>query len=202
MAVRARSTGLPRRSGKEIADFLPRFESKTIPIAPRLDSLSSDKTSHGFRQKWNKKMTGTTSRQRVLHLLDTYYAGDIEAALAGCSDDIEYFAPAPIDILPHMGQHRGKDSVRKAWQTIRARYSDMRHEVRTIVAGDDAVAVYVRAFLTKRTNGRIIQFDSAMFFRLHENRIASIRQIIDTFDLVQQVLERDLGALLTGDTQA
>jgi len=147
-------------------------------------------------------MTETTSRQRVLHLLDTSYAGDIEAALATCTDDLEYFAPAPIDILPHMGQHHGKDSVRKAWQTIRARYSDMRHEVRTIVAEDDTVAAHVRAFLTKRTNGRIIQFDSAMFFSLREGRIASIRQIIDTFDLVQQVLERDLGALLTGDTQA
>jgi len=147
-------------------------------------------------------MTGTKSRQRVLHLLDTYYAGDIEAALAGCTDDLEFFAPAPIDILPHMGQHHGKDSVRKAWQTIRARYSDMRHEVRIIVAEDDAVAAHVRVFLTKRTSGRVVQFDNAMFFRLKGDRIASIRQIIDTFDLVQQVLERDLSALLTGDSQA
>ena len=143
-------------------------------------------------------MSETTSRQRVLHLLDSYYSGDIEAALAGCTDDLDYFAPAPIDILPHMGQHRGKDEVRKAWQTIRSRYSAMRHEVRTIVAEDDAVAAHVRAFLTKRTNSRIIQFDSAMFFRLSGDRIASIRQIIDTFDLVQQLLERDVTAILTG----
>jgi ketosteroid isomerase-like protein len=145
-------------------------------------------------------MPETKSRQRVLHLLDTYYAGDIDGALAGCTDDLEYFAPAPIDILPHMGQHRGKDEVRKAWQTIRARYSDMRHEVRSIVAEDDAVAAHVRVFLTKRTNGRVVQFDSAMFFRLQGGRVASIHQIIDTFDLVQQVLERDLSALLTGDS--
>ena len=145
-------------------------------------------------------MSETKSRQLVLHLLDTYYAGDIDGALAGCTDDLEYFAPAPIDILPHMGQHRGKDEVRKAWQTIRSRYSDMRHEVRTIVAEDDAVAAHVRVFLTKRTSGRVVQFDNAMFFRLQGGRIASIRQIIDTFDLVQQVLERDLSALLTGDS--
>lgn len=145
-------------------------------------------------------MSETKSRQLVLHLLDTYYAGDIDGALAGCTDDLEYFAPAPIDILPHMGQHRGKDEVRKAWQTIRSRYSDMRHEVRTIVAEDDAVAAHVRVYLTKRTSGRVVQFDNAMFFRLQGGRIASIRQIIDTFDLVQQVLERDLSALLTGDS--
>ena len=147
-------------------------------------------------------MAETASRQRVLDLLDTYYAGDIEGALAGCTDDLEYFAPAPVDILPHMGQHRGKDDVRRAWQTIRSRYSGMRHEVRTMAAEDDVVAALVRVFLTKRTNGRVIQFDSAMFFHLRDGRIASIRQIIDTFDLVQQVLERDLGALLTGDSEA
>ena len=101
-----------------------------------------------------------------------------------------------------MGQHRGKNEVRKTWQTIRSRYSSTRHEVRTIVAEDDAVAALVRVFLTKRASGRIVQFDSAMFFRLQGGRIASIRQLSDTFDLVQQVLERDLGALLTGDTQA
>jgi ketosteroid isomerase-like protein len=138
------------------------------------------------------KMAEKTSRQRVLDLLDTYYAGDIEGALAGCTDDLDYFAPAPIDILPHMGQHRGEDDVRKAWQMTRSRYSGMRHEIRTMVAEDDVVAAHVRVFLTKRTNGRVIQFDSAMFFHLRDDRIASIRQIIDTFDLVQQVLERDL----------
>ena len=137
-------------------------------------------------------MTGTKSRHCVLSLLNAYYAGHIDAALAACTDDLEFFAPAPIDILPHMGQHHGKDEVRRAWQTIRSRYAGMRHEVRTLIAEDDAVAAHVRVFLTKRTNGRIVQFDSAMFFRLEGDRIASIRQIIDTFDLVQQVLEREL----------
>ena len=144
-------------------------------------------------------MSELESRQRVLRLLDSYYAGDIERALDGCTDDIEYFASAPIDLLPHMGHHCGKDDVRRSWQTIRTRYASSRHEVRMIVAADDMVAVHIRVFLTKRANGRIVQFDSAMFFRLRGGRIASIRQIIDTFDLVEQVLERDL--LLTGDGQ-
>ena len=63
-------------------------------------------------------MVENLNRQRVLNLLDPFYAGDIEGALARCSDDVELFAPAPIDILPHMGRHRGKDEVRKTWQTV------------------------------------------------------------------------------------
>jgi len=143
-------------------------------------------------------MAESLNRQRVLNLLDMVYAGDIEGALARCTEDIDYLAPAPIEILPHMGHHRGRDEVRAQWQTVHDRHSQMRYEVRAIVAEGDAVAVQLRVFLTKRSNGRIMQFDTAMFFSFRDGRVSRISQIIDTFDLVQQVLERDLSALLMG----
>jgi len=143
-------------------------------------------------------MPENINRQRVLTLLDAFYAGDIEDALARCTEDLEYVAPAPIEILPHMGHHRGRAEVRKVWQTIRDRYSKMRYEARTIVAEADTVAVELRVFFTKRGNGRVVQFDIAAFFTLRDGQISRLREVIDTFDLVQQVLERDLSALLTG----
>jgi len=143
-------------------------------------------------------MVENLNRQRVLNFLELFCAGDIEGALARCSDDVALIAPAPIDILPHMGPHLGKDEVRKTWETIHRRYSRLRHEVREIVAEDDKVAASLRAFFEKRDSGRIVQFDIAVFYTLRDGRIIQIREIMDTFDLVQQVLERDLGALLTG----
>lgn len=139
-------------------------------------------------------MVENLSRQRVLNFLDVFYSGDLEGALARCSDDIVLIAPAPIDVLPHMGR-RGKDEVRKTWQTVHARYSSMRHEIREMVAEADKVAVNIRAFFKKRSNDRTVQFDIAVFFTLRDGRIREVREIMDTFDLVQQVLERDL---LTG----
>jgi ketosteroid isomerase-like protein len=136
------------------------------------------------------------NRQRVLNLLDAFYSGDIEGALSRCSDDVEFFANAPIDILPHMGHHRGKAEVREMWKTVHSRYSSMRYEVPTIVAEGDKVAVNIRVFFRKRRNDRIVQFDLAVFYTLRDGRIAQIREIIDTFDLVQQVLERDVAAVL------
>ena len=140
--------------------------------------------------------------QLVLNFLELFCAGDIEGALARCSDDVELIAPAPIDILPHMGPHRGKDEVRKTWQTVHRRYSRLRHEVREVVAEGDKVAASLRAFFEKRDNARIVQFDLAVFYTLRDGRIVQIREIMDTFDLVQQVLERDLGTLLTGRPDA
>ena len=136
------------------------------------------------------------NRQRVLNFLDLFCAGDIEGALARCSDDVDFVSNAPVDILPHLGHHRGKAEVREMWQTVRSRYSSMRYELPVIVAEGDKVATHLRAFLRKRSNDRVIRFDIAAFFTLRDGRIARIREVMDSFDLVQQILERDLAAML------
>lgn len=139
-------------------------------------------------------------RQRILNFLEVFYSGDIEGALSRCSDDIDFVANAPVDILPHMGHRRGKAAMRQMWQTIHSRYSSMRYEVPIIVAEGDKVATHIRVFFRKSHNDRIVQFDIAAFYTLRDGRITHIREIMDTFDLVQQVLERDVAADLTAKT--
>jgi ketosteroid isomerase-like protein len=139
-------------------------------------------------------------RQRVRSFLDAFRSGDIEAALSHCSDDIEFFANAPIDILPHLGHRHGKAEVREMWKTVHSRYSSLRYEIPIMVSEGDKVAANIRVFLRKSSNNRIVQFDMAAFYTLRDGRIANIREIMDTFDLVQQVIERDVAALLTGNT--
>ena len=141
-------------------------------------------------------MTAELNRQRVLNHLNIFYSGDIEGALARCTDDIAFTANAPVDLLPHMGHRQGKAAMREMWTAVHGRYSDMRCEVPIIVAEGDKVAVNIRAFFRKRRNKRIVQFDVAAFYTLRDGRITQIREIMDTFDLVQQVLERDVAAML------
>ena len=143
-------------------------------------------------------MVENLNRQRVLRFLETFYSKDIEGSLSRCSDDIEFFSNAPTDILPHMGHHEGKDELRKMWESIFARYSEMRYDVPIIVAEGDKVAVAIRVFFRKQENRRMVQFDLAAFYTLRAGRITHIREILDTYDLVQQVLERDIGAELIG----
>ena len=145
-------------------------------------------------------MVESFSRQRVLNFLDTFSAGDIEGALTQCSDDVEVFASAPTDILPHLGLRRGKAELRGSWRILHARYHGMRYEAPIVVAERDRVALSLRVYMRKRSNERTIQFDMAAFYTLRDGRISHIREIIDTFDLVQQVLERDAVAALTGRT--
>ena len=143
-------------------------------------------------------MTADLNRQRVLNHLSIFYSGDIDGALARCTDDITFTANAPVDLLPHMGRRQGKAAMREMWTAVHARYSDMRCEVPIIVAEGDKVAALIRVFFRKRTNQRVVQFDIAAFFTLRDGLIAEIREVIDTFDLIEQVLERDVSAVLTG----
>jgi ketosteroid isomerase-like protein len=136
-------------------------------------------------------------RQRVLNFLDVFYSGDIEGALSRCTDDVDFIANAPVDILPHMGPRHGKAALREMWTTIQSRYAEMRCEVPMLVAEGDKVAANIRVFFRKRSNRRMVQFDIAAFYTFRDGRIAQIREIMDTFDLVQQVLERDVTAVLT-----
>jgi uncharacterized protein len=142
-------------------------------------------------------MVENLHRQRVLNLLDLFSTGDIEGALSRCTDDIEFFSNAPVDILPHMGHRHGKAELKQMWETVHTRYSSMRYEVPIIVAEGDTVALNIRAFFRKRSNDRVVQFDMATFYTFRDSRIARIREIMDTFDLVEQVLERDVTAILT-----
>ena len=145
-------------------------------------------------------MTENLNRQRVLNFLDVFYSGDVEAALARCSDDIDFLTHAPIDILPHLGHRHGKEEVGAMWRIIHSRYCEMRHEVPFLVAEEDRVAASIRVFFRKRANGRIVQFDLAAFYTLRDGRIVKIHEIIDSFDLVQQILERDIAAELNANT--
>ncbi|MGE0287324.1 MAG: nuclear transport factor 2 family protein [Bradyrhizobium sp.] len=142
-------------------------------------------------------MSEELNRQRVLSLLDALYAGDVEGVLARCTDDVEFVSHAPVDVLPHLGVRRGKAEIREMWQTVQQRYKEMRHEVIELVAEGYKVAALLRLFFRKRANDRVVQFDLAVFYTLRDGRIARIHEVIDTFDLVEQVLERDLSSLLT-----
>ena len=140
-------------------------------------------------------MTEAT-RKTVLDFLAAFYSGDTERALALCTDDIDFIAYAPVELLPHLGQKRGKQELAETWKTLYARYSEMRYEVPHLVADGDRAACIIRIFFRKSRRDRVLQTDIADFYTLRDGRIAQIRQFMDSFNVVEQVLERDVTALL------
>ena len=137
-------------------------------------------------------MGSDSNKQCILDFLQAFYAGDAAAAMACCDDEIDTITYAPVDLFPHLGHKHGRAWVAEAIAIQQQRYALRKHDVIFIAAEDSKVAVMTHCALTKRNDGRVVQFTEAAFFTLHDVRIAQHRAFFDSFDLVQQVLGHDL----------
>jgi len=140
-------------------------------------------------------MTEAT-RKTILEFLEAFYAGDTARALDLCTDDIDFLAYAPVELLPHLGHRRGRQQLAETWKTLHTRYSQMRYEVPFIVAEDDRAACIIRLFFRKSRRDRVLQTDIADFYTMRDGRIAQIRQFMDSYNVVEQVMEQDIASLL------
>ncbi len=142
-------------------------------------------------------MTTSNSRQLILDYLDACYAGDIERAAAFYDDDIDFVCYAPVELFPTLGQKRGKAEMTRSLAGLHARHEVLEHQVDFIAADGDHVAVTLVLRMRSRDSKRVIRLDIGNFFTLRDGRIVTYRQFNDSFDVVQQVLGRDLaGAIL------
>ena len=136
------------------------------------------------------------NKQLVRDFLTAFYAGDIAGALATCDDDIDFVVNAPIEFFPHFGPRHGKTDVAVTWRALHARYVEMRHEVPFLIADDNRAAAIIKIFFRKSAAERVVQTSVADFYTFRGGRIAGIQQFFDTFDAIEQTLERDITSML------
>jgi ketosteroid isomerase-like protein len=136
--------------------------------------------------------TSDHSRQQVLRFLRAIYARDTVQALACVDDEYDFVAHVPVQLFPHLGRRHGKAQLAETLRAVQKRYGAMRHEMVFMAAEADQVATIMRVHLKKRGSERILDFLVADFYTLRNGLIAEQRQFVDSFDLVQQVLEREV----------
>lgn len=141
-------------------------------------------------------MTAQGNRQRILDFCQRFYSLDLDRSMAFYADDIDYVSHVPVDILPHLGQRRGKAEIRDTFAQVYSRYSSMRYDIQVMVADEDRVALINRVFFKKALRDRIVQMDIANFYTLRDGLIVKQREFLDSYDLVQQVLEIDIASAI------
>ncbi len=137
-------------------------------------------------------MTASSSRQVILDYIDACYHGALEHAASFYDDEIDFICYAPVELFPTLGHKQGKAEMLVALTGLRDRFEIIDHTVTFIAADGDRVATALVLRLRNRDNDRIIRFEIGNFFTLRNGRILTYRQFIDSFDVVQQVLGRDL----------
>jgi ketosteroid isomerase-like protein len=114
---------------------------------------------------------------------------EFEAAI---DEDVDWAVYGPIDMFPFLGARRGKEAVIEVVRQIADNVTVRKFERERVMLGDESAASMLRYWLTLRDQNKPISTRVAHFAQFKAGRLSSIRVLVDTFELVEQVLERPI----------
>jgi ketosteroid isomerase-like protein len=114
---------------------------------------------------------------------------EFEAAI---DEDVDWAVYGPIDMFPFLGARHGREAVVEAVRQIADNVTVRKFERERVLLGVDSAASMLRYSLTLRDQNKPISTRIAHFTQFKAGRLSSIRVLVDTFDLVEQVLERPI----------
>ena len=123
---------------------------------------------------------------RALHrALDERHLDDLENLI---DDDIDWPIYGPVDMFTFLGARHGKAAVMEVCRQIADNVQVRRFERESVMLGENSAASMMRYSLTALDSNRPISLRVAHFARFRDGRLASMRVLVDTFDLVEQAL--------------
>ena len=114
---------------------------------------------------------------------------ELEALL---DEDVDWTLYGPIDMFPFLGARRGRAAVMDVIRQIADNVRVHRFERETVLLGEDLAASMLRYSLTSLESDKPIAVRIAHFAQFKHGRLRSIRVLLDSFDLVEQVLGRSI----------
>lgn len=132
------------------------------------------------------------TRATVRELYDAYGRRDFDRFAELLHEDIDWVIYAPISVFPFAGPRHGRAAVLQALAAIAATYILESYKPEFIVVDDGCAAVMSDVSFRQRATGRTIRFRVANFLRFRDGRLIEFREFINTFDVVEQALGREL----------
>jgi len=114
---------------------------------------------------------------------------DLEGVI---DEDIDWAIYGPIDMFPFLGARHGKEAVIEVIKQIAENVSVHRFERESVMLGVDSASSMLRYSLTALDSNKPISLRVAHFAQFKAGRLRSIRVLLDTFDLVEQMLGREI----------
>jgi ketosteroid isomerase-like protein len=127
---------------------------------------------------------------RALHrAINDRQIEDLEAVI---DEDIDWAIYGPIDMFPFLGARRGKEAVLEVIKQIAENVRVHRFERESVMLGADSASSMLRYSLTALDSNKPISLRVAHFAQFKAGRLRSIRVLLDSFDLVEQMLGREI----------
>lgn len=129
-------------------------------------------------------------------IVEAFYQASADRAvdriLSFLADDVDWLVQGPIDLYAFFGQRRGKMAVRDGYREI-ARTLQMTHyNLETLVVEGDRAAALIRLTSVVRASGKVMSVRASQFSHWHDGKIVEMRGVVDSYDMVEQTLGREL----------
>lgn len=109
-----------------------------------------------------------------------YQSGDIAALLNLLAEDVSWFVPGPPDVIPFLGQRRGRGEVKEFFSSLAESQEPEQFEPRQLIAqGDHVVSLGHYRWRVKST-GRKFESDFAHVFTIRNGKVAQFHEYTDT----------------------
>ncbi len=134
-------------------------------------------------------MPVTVSKQLVRDFYDARMSRDPNIIGRFLHDDVDWWITGPVDLIPFCGQWRGKAAAIDVMCRIAPSCITVsKCSIEELLVDDDRAAVFNRITSTQNRTGRTISYQRAEFFVFRQDKIATYRSIMDSFDIAEQVL--------------
>jgi hypothetical protein len=110
--------------------------------------------------------------------------GDVPAILELLTDDIEWIAPGPPDVIPAAGMYRGKEEVGRYFATLSEDVDIHKFEPHEFIAQGDHVVVLISTEATVKSTGRKVTDHVAHVWTFKGGKLARFETFQDTAALV------------------
>lgn len=107
-------------------------------------------------------------------------------------ENIDWAIYGPIDMFAFLGPRHGKRAVVDVVREISDIVNLHRFERESVMLSENSAASLMRYSLTPMASGQPISVRIAIFATFNAGRLISLRAVIDTFDLVEQALGRQI----------
>jgi uncharacterized protein len=138
---------------------------------------------------------GMSSEQLRARLYDLYHAfgkGNLAFVLNSFDPNAEFISYAPREIIPFLGRQHGSAAIAETMKQAHADFEHLSYQPIFMVVEKQDAAVILMARLRQRSTSRIVTLMIAHFLRFDNGLIVELREFMDSFDLVQQVLGREI----------
>jgi len=125
----------------------------------------------------------------IHHALNERQTDQLEDML---DDNVDWAIYGPIDMFAFLGARRGKSAVIEVIMQIADAVSLHRFDRESIMLGEDTAASLMRYAITPANTSKPISVRLAHFAQFKTGRLVRLRAVMDTFDLVEQTLGRQI----------